>query len=309
LRSLSSVIKAITAALPFSTSANPLNPSNFLRQGTPTGLAILAIISMPCGAAFGKLLFPQVGAAGTVFLRVGFAALILLILRRPKWTPETQKHLKLLAVFGLVLALLNLTFYEAIARIPLGIAVTLEFTGPLGLAALKTKRWLDLLWVMLAALGVLFLAPLGGVTLDPWGIAFALIAAFFWACYIVLSAQIGQVIPGIDGLCWAMAIGGILLAPIGIATAGSALLAPRSLTLGLGVALLSSVLPYSLEMIALRSIPINVFGVLQSLEPIVAAIAGFVVLKETLTLRSLLAIILISSAAAGISRFSGKVQS
>jgi inner membrane transporter RhtA len=203
---------------------------------------------------------------------------------------------------------MNLAFYASIERIPLGIAATLEFTGPLGLAALKSKRWLEMLWIGMAALGVLLLAPIGGFALDGWGVTFALIAAVFLALYILLSAQVGQIMPGIDGLFWAMAIAALLLSPLGIASAGGALLQPRLLALGLGVAILSSTIPYSLELIALRSIPVNVFGVLRSLEPMSAAIAGFIVLRETLTLRSLLAIGLISVAAAGISRFRGKIQ-
>ncbi|NJN85059.1 MAG: EamA family transporter [Leptolyngbyaceae cyanobacterium SL_7_1] len=272
----------------------------------PTGLVLLSIASMHCGAAFAKLLFPQVGAAGMVLMRVGFAALILFALRRPQWTPQIQAHLRTLASFGIVLALMNLAFYASLDRIPLGIAATLEFTGPLGLAALRSKRWLEALWVALAAIGVVLLAPIGDFTLDIWGIAFALIAGFFLALYIVLSAQVGQVIPGIDGLFWAMAIAALLLAPIGIASAGNALLQPHLLAVGLGVAVLSSTVPYSLELMALRSIPINTFGVLRSLEPMSAAIAGFLVLGEALTLRTLSAIVLISLAAAGASRFQSR---
>lgn len=275
----------------------------------PVGLILLSIASMQCGAAFAKSLFSEVGAAGMVLLRVGFAAIILFVLRHPTWTDQTRQHFKTLAAFGMVLALMNFAFYSAIERIPLGVAATVEFTGPLGLAALQSKRWLDLLWVVLAAVGVLLLAPGGGLTFDGWGIAFALMAACCLAFYIVLSAQVGQAMPGLDGLCWAMVIAAGLLVPVGLASAGSALLHPRLLVLAFGVAILSSTVPYALELTALRSIPIRLFGVLRSLEPMSAAIAGWLVLRETLTVRSMLAIGLISVASAGAARFCDNIKS
>ena len=180
-----------------------------------------------------------------------------------------------------------------------------ELAGPLGLAALKSRRRLDIVWVVLASVGVLLLAPMRGEALDGWGILFALMAAFFWAMYILLSAQVGKAVSGIEGLCWAMAVGTMLLAPVGIVSAGTALLQPRLLAIGFAVAILSSMIPYSLEMIALKSLPVNVFGVLKSLEPMSAAIAGLLVLGETLTAQSMLAIVLVSLAAAGTSRFRG----
>lgn len=269
----------------------------------PIPLALLAIASMQGGAAFAKSLFPEVGAGGMLFMRVGFAAILLFILWRPQLTLQIRENFKLLCLFGIVMAVMSLSFYEALDRIPLGIASAVEFTGPLGLAALKSQRKLDLIWVILAAMGLLLLAPIGGFVLDIWGIILALIAAFCLATYIVLSARVGKVIPGVTGLAWAMAIGGLILMPIGIFSAGSSLLQPRILLLGLSVAILSSALPYSLEMVALRSLPLNVFGVLKSLEPVAAALAGLLILGERLTLRAILAIILISLAAAGVSRF------
>lgn len=280
-----------------------IKPISTFAASHPTLLVILSIISIQIGAAFSKSLFPEVGSAGMVFLRVGFGAISLLILCRPKWTDKIQQNTKILIGYGVVMALMNLSFYAAIERIPIGIAVTIEFIGPLGLATIKSKRLLDLLWVVLAFLGLLLLTPIGGENLDAWGILFALIAAFFWAMHIVLSAQIGKSIPGIDGLCWSMVVGAILLTPVGIASAGSALLQPRLLAIGFAVAILSSVIPYSLEMLALKSLPIHVFGILMSLEPMCAAIAGLLVLGETLTLRSMVAIVLVSIAAAGTSRF------
>ena len=269
----------------------------------PIALALLAIASMQSGSALAKSLFPQVGAGGMLFMRVGFAAILLFVLWRPKFTPQIRENFQLLCLFGIVMAVMSLSFYEALDRIPLGIASALEFTGPLGLAAFKSKRKLDLLWVALAAIGLLLLAPIGGFVLDIWGVILALIAAFCLAAYIVLSARVGKTIPGVEGLAWAMVIGGSILMPIGILSAGTMLLQPHVLLLGLSVAILSSALPYSLEMAALRSLPLHVFGVLKSLEPVAAALAGLWVLGEMLTLRATLAILLISGAAAGVSRF------
>lgn len=269
----------------------------------PAILVVFSIGSMQLGAAFAKSLFSEVGPAGMVFMRVGFAAIILFALCRPKWTPHTQFHFKALLSFGIALTLMNLSFYAAIERIPIGIAATLEFLGPLGLAALKSRERLDFLWVFLAFVGVLLLAPIRGEALDIWGVLFALVAAFCWAMYILLAAQVGQAVPGADGLCWAIVIAAVLLAPIGIASAGSAFLEPNILGVGFIVAMLSSMIPYSLELIALKSMPVNVFGVLKNLEPMSAAIAGLLVLGEMLTVQSAFAIALVSLAAAGASRF------
>ncbi|MBE9070760.1 EamA family transporter, partial [Leptolyngbya cf. ectocarpi LEGE 11479] len=204
--------------------------------------------------------------------------------------------------YGGVLALMNTAFYLAIDRIPLGIAVAIEFTGPLGLSVIKSRRWLDLLWVTLAALGVILLAPLQGSGLDPIGLGFAVLAALAWAGYILLAAATGQVIPGLEGLAWGMVFGACLLTPIGIGTAGTALLDGRLLAIATVVAALSSA-TYALELVALRRLPVNVFGVLLSVEPMLAAASGFVVLGETLTVRSLIAIVLISIAAGGSARY------
>jgi inner membrane transporter RhtA len=285
-----------------------INPISTYASSHPTLLVILSIASTQIGAAFSKSLFPEVGSAGMVFLRVGFSAISLLTLCRPKWAEQIQQNIKILISFGVVLALMNLSFYASIERIPIGIAVTIEFIGPLGLAAMRSKRWLDILWVVLAFLGLLLLTPVGGENLDSWGILFALIAACFWAMYILLSAQVGQAVPGIEGLCWAMMVGAIILAPVGIMSAGSALLQPRLLAIGFAVATLSSTIPYSLEMVALKSLPVNVFGILMSLEPMCAAIAGLVILGETLTLRSMVAIVLVSVAAAGTSKFRAAIS-
>ncbi|MEL7503317.1 MAG: EamA family transporter [Cyanobacteria bacterium J06554_6] len=265
----------------------------------PPALVIFSVISTQVGSAFAKTLFGQVGPLGIVFLRVALGACILLAVWRPRWTAATQSRWPVIVGFGASLALMNSLFYLAIARIPLGIAVALEFTGPLGLAVVKSRRWIDGLWTALAAVGVVLLAPIGNFTLDWVGVGLALAAGLCWAGYILMSARAGQALPGIDGLAWAMAFGACLLAPVGVATSGLDLLRPDILAIAAGVALMSSVLPYSFELMALRKLPVNVFGVLLSLEPMAATLAGMVILGETLTVRSLLAVLLISTAAAG----------
>src|SRR4051794_8545512 len=195
---------------------------------------------------------------------------------------------------------MNLSFYEALDRIPLGIAVTIEFVGPLAVAIGGSRRALDLVWVLLAAVGIVLLARAGG-HVNTAGILFALLAGVFWATYILLSARTGRVFPGGSGLSLAMAVGAVLLLPVGIAGGGSALLRPELLAAGAGVAMLSSAIPYSLELAALRRPPPRVFGVLLSLEPAMAALAGFVILDQGLRLRDGIAIALVAAASAGAS--------
>ena len=266
------------------------------------GLMAIAIITTQMGSAFAKGLFSQAGPAGIVFLRVGLAAIALLLLWRPRWTADTQNHWWLLARFGAALSMMNFSFYLAIERLPIGIAVAIEFVGPLGLAAFQSRRWIDGLWVVLAAIGIILLTPWGGFEVDPLGIVFALIAATCWVAYIVFSAQTGQALPGGQGLAWAMAMGAVILLPIAIVGAGTKVFNPGLIGLGLGLALLSSVIPYSCELEALRSLPVYVFGILLSLEPVAAAITGWLVLGEVLTVRAMVAIVLVSIAAAGVSR-------
>ncbi len=273
------------------------------QKPSPTALVLLSILSVQFGSALAKSLFDDLGPWGVVCLRVSFSTLILFSLWRLKWNSGIQQNFRLIVAFGIIFALMNSCFYAAIDRIPLGIAISLEFTGPLGLAILKSQRWLDGLWALIAGVGIVLLTPLSGAVIDGWGIILALAAGLFWALYIVLSAKVGQKLSGIEGLAWALAVSSILLLPIGIATAGSALLNPKLLLMGAGVALLSTTLPYSLEMVALRSLPIKVFGVMLSLEPMAGILAGFLILGETLSARSLTACLLVSIAAAGAAKF------
>jgi inner membrane transporter RhtA len=268
----------------------------------PPALVIGAVSSVQLGAAIAKSIFDEVGSGGAVFLRVLFAALVLALLWRPRISGLSRSELWLAFLFGLSLAGMNFSIYAAIDRIPLGVAVTFEFVGPLAVAVFGSRRPLDLAWVVLAAAGILLLSDFGGGSLDGVGVAFALIAGGFWAAYILLSARVGQVFPGGDGLALAMLVAVVPLAPFGIAQGGSDLLVPWILAVGFAAGMLSSALPYTLELEALRHLPVGVFGVLMSLEPAVAALAGFVILGQDLVAREVVAIGLVVLASAGAAR-------
>lgn len=265
----------------------------------PTGLLILSISSVQLGAALAKTLFATLGPTGTVALRVGFAALVLALISRPRLRGYTRAaYLKCIG-FGFALAAMNLCFYSALSHIPLGVAVTLEFVGPLSVAVVQSRGIVDVIWVALAASGIVALAPFTGAHLNPTGFALALMAGGCWAVYIVLSAKVGQAVPGSAGLVIAMSVSAIILVPIGFATTSLARFTPGHLLLGLCIALLSSAIPYSLELEALRRLPTRVFGLLMSMEPAMAALMGLIILGEAVTLRAVAAIVLITAATVG----------
>ncbi|MDA3649533.1 DMT family transporter [Saccharopolyspora indica] len=255
-------------------------PARALGAIPPPMLVLVGVISLQVGAAFAKQLFTMAGASGVVALRLTFAALILLAVWRPSLRMD-RRTLAVVAGYGAVLAGMNVCIYQAFERIPLGAAVTIEFLGPLVVAVIGSRRKLDLVWAALAGLGVFLLARVEG-GLDPVGVGFALAAGAMWAGYILVGAKLGSRTTGGSGLALGMAFGALVAAPFGIAEAGTALLHPAVLVAGLVVALMSSVIPYSLELEALRRMPPRVFGVLMSLEPAVAALAGLLVLGELL---------------------------
>ena len=278
-------------------------PERWAADSVPSAALVLgAVASVQTGASLAKSLFDDVGPGGTVLLRVLLAAIVLGAIWRPALRGRTRSELWLVFWFGLSLAGMNFAFYSALDRIPLGIAVTIEFAGPLGVAVIGSRRALDLLWVALAAAGILLLADLGGGGTDVTGVALALLAGAFWGAYILLSARTGQVFPGGGGLSLAMIVASVSLLPFGIAQGGAELLDPTVLGIGLGVAMLSSAIPYSLELEALRRLPARVFGVLMSLEPAMAALAGFVVLGEVLGAREIVAVGLVVVASMGAAR-------
>ena len=275
-----------------------------MRARPGVALVLGAIVSVQVGAALAATLFDDLDASAVAALRLAFAAVVLLAVWRPRPSAYGRGDLRLAVVFGLCLGAMNLTFYEAIERIDLGIAVTLEFLGPLGVAVAGSRSRSDVLWVLLAAAGVLLLGNPGGADApDAAGVAFALLAAVFWAAYIVLSARAGARFAGGEGLALAMAVGVLVPLGPGLVTGGEDLLDGEVLLIGAGVALLSSVIPYSLETEALRRMPKRVFGVLMSLEPGVAALAGLVVLGQALASREVVAIALVVAASAGATRF------
>jgi inner membrane transporter RhtA len=264
---------------------------------------LLSILSIQIGAALAKHLFTLLNPMSATLIRVGFAALLLLGICRPRLRNHSRRDYMLVALFGASIACMNLAFYESIARIPLGIAVSLEFTGPLAVAVLGSRRPLDLLWVALAVVGIILLAPLSGTLLNATGVALALLAGVCWAAFILLAGPTGRAFPGGSGLAVALTIAALLLLPFGVIQAGTTFLNPLALLIGVGVALLGTVIPYSLEFEALKSLPPRVFGVLVSIEPAVAALVGFILLGEQLEIRTLAAVMLMTSAAIGVTLF------
>ena len=269
-------------------------------RAVAVGLVLAAALSPQVGAAFAVTLFDELGPAGAAFLRLSFAAVVLWAI----WRPRLSGDLRLAAAFGVSLGLMNWSFYESIARLPLGVAVTIEFAGPLLVAVIGSRRPLDLVWVALAAAGIVLLVDPGGGSLDPVGVAFALGAAVFWMAYIYLNKRTGAAFPGGSGLAIAMAVGALVVLPAGVIQGQGALAEPDLLGSALVVALLSSVLPYSFDLEALRRLPAEVFGVLMSLDPAVAALIGFVVLGQVLGAREVAAIAMVVVASAGAATLS-----
>jgi len=264
-----------------------------------------SIVSVQCGAALATELFDEVGPEGAVFLRTLFAAAILLGLGRPGWELVRQVGIGQVVLFALTFLGMNTCFYAAIDRIPLGAAVTLEFVGPLAVAIAGSRRRLDLLWALLAAAGIVLLSDgLGADGVVSFGAVLALLAGAFWGAYILLSARVGAAHPGLGALAVAIAVSAVLVAPLGIAEGGTDLLAPAVLAIGLAVGIASSVIPYSLELEALRRLPSATFGVLMSLEPAVAALVGLIVLAQTLEPLEVVAIACVVGASAGALRSS-----
>jgi inner membrane transporter RhtA len=262
-----------------------------------------SIVSVQCGAALATTLFDRVGWGGAVFLRTALGAVLLLAFARGGLRALRGAELRDVVLFAVALAGMSLAFYAAIDRLPLGVAVTLEFVGPLGVAVFGSRQRRDLLWALLAAAGILLLSGgFGSGGIDAVGAALALLAGGLWAVYILQSARVGASDPGLGGLASAMAISTVLVAPFGIAQGGGELLAPAVLGVGFAVGVLSSAVPYVLELEALRRLPNAVFGVLMSLEPAVAALVGFLALSQDLSPVELVAIGLVVTASAGALR-------
>ncbi|MET9436157.1 EamA family transporter [Streptomyces sp. NPDC006551] len=279
----------------------PGGPARAHRLG-PVALVVAGGLSVQFGSALAVLLMPRAGALGVVTLRLVLAAAVLLIVCRPKVRGYGRADWGTVVAFGTAMAGMNILFYQAADRIPLGAAVTLEVLGPLALSVVASRRLVNLLWAGLALGGVVLLSGGGFDRLDPVGAAFALAAGAMWATYIVFSARTGRRFPQADGLALAMAFGAVLSLPLGLAEAGDKLFVPSTIGLGLAVALMSSVLPYTLELLALRRLPAPTFAILMSLEPAIAATAGFLLLSQALAVTDALAIALVIAASMGAVR-------
>ena len=268
---------------------------------SPVWLVLIGILSVQLGAAIAKDLFDVISPTGMVWLRLVTSAVVLGVIARPVLRGKTRADWLVVIAFGVTLGVMNWAIYQSFARIPLGIAVTIEFVGPLTLAVIGSRRARDLVWVALAGGGVLLLGLQPGDVNLP-GVLFALLAGAAWAAYILLSARTGTRWPGLDGLAIASVVATLLLTPLALSDAGSALLDPKVLALGAAVGLLSSVIPYSVEMTALRSIRPSVFSILMSLEPAAAALAAMLVLGEFLTAVQWLALACVVVASVGATR-------
>jgi inner membrane transporter RhtA len=274
-------------------------------RASATPAVALVIVGLACqevGAAIAVLLFPEVGPLGMVMLRLGFSAVLLLLIARPRVRGHSRDGWLAVLGFGLVLAVMNGLFYLALERLPLGVTVTIEVLGPLVLSIVASRRLSAWLWAALALAGVIALGGGGWERLDPVGVLFALGAAASWAFYILASARVGREFPRLDGLALAMTVGALIALPFGILSAGAALLRPDLLALGAAVAVLSSTIPYALELVALRRLAASAFAILMSLAPATAALAGWLLLGQELSLLEVLGIALVIAASIGAVR-------
>jgi inner membrane transporter RhtA len=267
----------------------------------PVPAVILAVVSVQGGAAFAKGLFPAVGTAGAAGLRIGLSAIMLLVVFRPALASLTRAQWSAVVPYGLVLGAMNLTFYMALDRIPLGLAVTLEFAGPMSLAVFGSRRIVDFMWVVLASVGVALITPWreSAQTVDGVGVILALVAGGLWAAYIVLGGRVSKVLPAGQSVAVGLLFASLTILPFSFAGGLVRNLTPALFAKGVAVALLSSAVPFTLEMMALRVLSARSFGILMSMEPAVAAVCGLMFLHEELTPAQWLALVFVSAASAG----------
>ncbi|MCT2084799.1 EamA family transporter [Microbacterium enclense] len=269
------------------------------RRGPAAALVLVGLACQEVGASFAVMLFPETGPLGIVMLRLVFSALLLLVIARPRLRGHTAGAWRSVVWFGVVLASMNGLFYLALERLPLGVTVTIEVLGPLTLSILTASGLARWLWAGLALAGVVALGAGGWDRLDALGVLFALAAAVSWALYILASARVGREFPRLDGLALAMTVGAVIALPFGITQAGGVLLRPEILALGAAVALLSSTVPYALELIALRRLPASAFAIMMSLGPATASLAGFLLLGQHLSWLEIAGIALVIGASIG----------
>lgn len=274
--------------------------SSPLEKAPPWALVLTSIVSVQFGASIARSLFPVLGATGTLLLRLGFSAVLVLIMVRPRVSQWTVPAWRWVIVLGLALSGMNLSFYLALRDVPLGVAVTVEFTGPLLLSLVQTRTWRDGLWAVLAMAGVALLGLGNTAGVHLTGLVLAFVAGLFWAGYIVASSRVGRHLPGLQGLSVALCVALVVALVAGGHAIGTIATHPRAMAGGFAVAILSSIVCYGLEMIALRRMSTRVFSILMSVEPASAALAGFLVLGQTLALRELIALVAVSVASVGV---------
>lgn len=267
----------------------------------PIPAVVIAIISVQCGAAIAKGLFPEIGAAATASLRIGLSAAILLIAFRPNLFKLNSKQWKYVILYGASLGMMNMVFYLAIARIPVGLGVTLEFVGPLILAIFGSRRIIDFIWVALSIIGIALIAPWTSNGLAISGVLLALLAGVFWATYIILGGRISKIMKGGEAVSLGMLVATIIILPFGFLSGGLSHLSPKLLGLGAALALLSSAIPFTLEIGALKQLPARTFSILMSLEPAMASLAAFAFLQEYLSVTECIAVGCVVVASAGSS--------
>lgn len=262
-------------------------------------LVFIAVISVQYGAALARDLFPTIGAGGTVFLRLLVAVSCLFVLFRPNIVTLYRQHFRIMALFGMCIALSTLFFYLAVQRIPLGIAIAIEFIGPLVVAVRNSHTWRDRLWIGIAALSIALLIPDIGVRLDVWGVIAALIAAVFWGLYIVTAPRVAAVAAGYDGLIGGLVVALIIMSVPGIVQGGWQLLSPHILWQSFLMGIAAAIIPFTFEYNALQRLPARTYGILVCSEPVVGALIGWLILNETLNTNAVIAIIGITIASLG----------
>ena len=295
----------MSISLPAPTGAPGPNPaegafSRAVAGVPPPGLLLISIVSIQLGAAVAVNLFPVLGPVATAFLRLAFSAVLLVVAARHSITRELRGHAGPLLLYGAILGAMNLAFYGAIERIPLGIAVAIEFIGPLGLAVVTSRRVRDFVWIGIAILGIALLTPQIGGTLDPLGVALAGAAGLCWASFIVMSQRIGRALPGNSGLAIGMAVAALVVLPVELVVGGLGNLDLGLLLAALAVAVLSTAMPLTLEFEALKRMTARAYGIIVTMEPAVAALVGAVLLGQAMGVQGLLAIACVSVAALGV---------
>lgn len=263
-------------------------------------LVLTGIASVQTGSAIARTLFDELGAPGVAFLRLTIAAVLMLAFLRPAVRSWSRKAWVAALLLGIAMAGMNVVFYLSLKTVPLGVAVTVEYLGPLLLALVQTRRWIDLMWALVAGAGVALLGLDTSSDIPLTGLMLAFLAGIFWVSYILASAHIGTVVPGVNGLAVALAFSAVIVLPIGWSGASEIFSEPSLLLAAAAVAVLSSVIPYGLELTALRRLPTRVFGVLMSLQPAAAAIAGLLILDQRLGVREIVALVMVSAASTGI---------